>query len=778
MFARKVVLAACGGRLQAVSARRVLMLTAGGGTVPQALAGSRRARRQLDRRIRRHRLAAADAAKAAVARRGEAGTDPAEGTKGGRKDGGSAIAAAGRPGVVVSPRRMSPASFVHGAAAVLALAVAAPVVWAQGGEASASGGADGAVEASDEWYESVLRALSILSLILMSGLFSGLTLGLLGLDLNGLEIVMGGNDKNSEDYKNAQTIFPLRERGNLLLCTLLLGNVAVNALLSILSAELTSGTVGFFLSTAVIVLFGEIIPQALCSRNPLTIGAKAVPIVKVIMFFLFPIAYPISRALDRVLGEELGTVYNTKELSKLIALHEDEDILGKGEAEIMRGAMLLGSKKVAEIMTPMESVFTVCLDDKLDFARISEIFKKGFSRIPVRRDSDSDEIVGVLYTKDLILIDPADSMPVRKVIKFFEREGVDIVEDDDQIGSVLERFKKLRAHLALVRGVEYNEDGDNTYKIVGVVTLEDILEEILQSEIVDEFDPEDFATVGAAAGGRDDEDAKRRRRKQFDLATLRLLDESIGHNDLEPDEVRAVAAHLLHSYRVFSDAGFSHEDVEELVVGSRVIELHRPKIRKLGVAGSSRDVRTAPQPSPPRSSGGDADDAGYVYHRDVADTFCTLILAGKLEVVAGREGFASEVGKWAVLGEDALTSPPGSYKPDFSARILSDTVRLLRISHDEFQQMLQYGRSGRIRGRSSSRTRGASAASDRHSVTGAAAAVAITAAAVAATPDDGPASASPPAADGRDAVVEVAADEVGVEVEASGEGEAKEGADS
>lgn len=63
-----------------------------------------------------------------------------------------------------------------------------------------------------------------------------------------------------EKQKDAKAIMPLRERGNLLLCTLLLGNVAVNSLLSILLADATSGTTGFLLSTAIIVLFGEILP--------------------------------------------------------------------------------------------------------------------------------------------------------------------------------------------------------------------------------------------------------------------------------------------------------------------------------------------------------------------------------------------------------------------------------------------------------------------------------------------------------------------------------------
>ena len=111
-----------------------------------------------------------------------------------------------------------------------------------------------------------LQIIIISILILLSALFSGLTLGLMGLDKTGLEIISSSKRDNPVAARNAEVIIPIREDGNLLLCTLLLGNVAVNALLSILMADLTDGTLGFLVSTVVIVIFGEITPQALCSR--------------------------------------------------------------------------------------------------------------------------------------------------------------------------------------------------------------------------------------------------------------------------------------------------------------------------------------------------------------------------------------------------------------------------------------------------------------------------------------------------------------------------------
>jgi hypothetical protein len=116
------------------------------------------------------------------------------------------------------------------------------------------------------WIEVIpfgLQIALIVVLILLSALFSGLTLGLMSLDKTGLEIIMGGDDPKAAEY--ARIIYPVREDGNLLLCTLLLGNVMVNSLLSILLAEYTGGLVGLVSSTFLIVIFGEILPQAVVS---------------------------------------------------------------------------------------------------------------------------------------------------------------------------------------------------------------------------------------------------------------------------------------------------------------------------------------------------------------------------------------------------------------------------------------------------------------------------------------------------------------------------------
>jgi metal transporter CNNM len=305
----------------------------------------------------------------------------------------------------------------------------------------------------------------------------------MGLDLNGLDIVISGG--SPKEVENAKKIRPVRQNGNLLLCTLLLGNVGVNAALSILMANMTSGLFGFLISTIVIVIFGEIIPQALCSRHPLAIGAKAVPMVKAIGAVLLVLTWPLAKALDWLLGDEMGTVYNRKEMRKLLKLHEesaDADTVTH-EAKIMSGALDFGEKKVQDVITPIASTFSLAIDQSLNFAVLTDIFRSGYSRIPVfdrKGDGDprTDEFIGLLFAKDvvsecscdlffvsllcahkthdhyatpflqLILVDPGDEIPVKTLLNFYGR-SVPKVFPDTPLVDVLNEFKTGNSHLAV-----------------------------------------------------------------------------------------------------------------------------------------------------------------------------------------------------------------------------------------------------------------------------------------------------------------------------------------
>ena len=161
-----------------------------------------------------------------------------------------------------------------------------------------------------------LQVCIIIVLLILSGLFSGLNLGLMALDRTDLQILCNTGSEKEKGY--AAKVMPVRKLGNFLLCSLLLGNVLVNSSLTLLLDDLTSGIVAVIVSTLGIVIFGEIIPQAICSRHGLAIGAWTVWLTKLFMAFTFPLSYPISRVLDVFLGEEIGNYYNRERLKELV----------------------------------------------------------------------------------------------------------------------------------------------------------------------------------------------------------------------------------------------------------------------------------------------------------------------------------------------------------------------------------------------------------------------------------------------------------------------------
>lgn len=160
-------------------------------------------------------------------------------------------------------------------------------------------------------------SIMIISTCLMfSALFSGLNLGLLSLDRTELKILCNTGTEKEKEY--ARIIQPVRDHGNYLLCSILLGNVAVNSTFTILLDDLTSGLFAVIFSTVTIVLLGEITPQAICSRHGLAVGAKTIAITKGVMGITFPLSYPVSKLLDFLLGEEIGNVYNRERLKELV----------------------------------------------------------------------------------------------------------------------------------------------------------------------------------------------------------------------------------------------------------------------------------------------------------------------------------------------------------------------------------------------------------------------------------------------------------------------------
>jgi len=312
--------------------------------------------------------------------------------------------------------------------------------------------------------------LIVIFLISLSGLFSGLTLGLLSLDKNELKRKISFGDKE------AKKVYSVRNKGNLLLCTLLLGNVGVNSALAVFLGSIANGFTAGLTATGLIVIFGEIIPQATFARYALKIGARTAWLVKVFIFILFPVCWPISWILDKALGEEMQTIYSKKELMKIIEEHggTKESDVDADEERIVKGALSYSDKDAESIMTPRTVIFALEINVIIDEKLLNKIKEEGFTRIPIYKDS-IDNVVGILYAKDLINIKLKT-----KIRSIYRKEKVLIISKDLKLDKLLNKFIKTKTHLACVKN-EYQS-------FEGVATLEDVIEEILRLEIMDETD--------------------------------------------------------------------------------------------------------------------------------------------------------------------------------------------------------------------------------------------------------------------------------------------------
>ena len=267
--------------------------------------------------------------------------------------------------------------------------------------------------------------------IILSGLFSGLTLGLLSLDKVSLNIIMNSNVLES---KYAKAIYPVRQNGNLLLCTLLLGNVAVNSALAIILTDFVeSGIIGLVVSTTLIVIFGEIIPQSTCSRHSLYIGYKTIWITKFLKFILWPIAFPMAVFLNKIFGDEIGMVYTNKQLKELVKIYEKNNYseLQERTARMMTGALDFDRKSVKDVMIKWNDIFMLDINERLTFDILFEIFKKGHSRIPIYMNigNNQQNIVGLLFVKDLIMLNPNDEIPISTIVNIFQHDILKVTPD-------------------------------------------------------------------------------------------------------------------------------------------------------------------------------------------------------------------------------------------------------------------------------------------------------------------------------------------------------------
>ncbi|NXI28681.1 CNNM4 protein, partial [Sterrhoptilus dennistouni] len=484
-----------------------------------------------------------------------------------------------------------------------------------------------------------LQVILIAGLLVLSGMFSGLNLGLMALDPMELRIVQNcGTDK---EKRYARRIEPIRRKGNYLLCSLLLGNVLVNTTLTILLDDLTGSGIGAVVASTIgIVIFGEIVPQALCSRHGLAVGANTIVVTKFFMLVTFPLSYPISKLLDCILGQEIGTVYNREKLVEMLKVTEPYNDLVREELNMIQGALELRTKTVEDVMTPLQNCFMINSDAILDFNTMSEIMESGYTRIPVYEDERSN-IMDILYVKDLAFVDPDDCTPLKTITKFYNHP-VHVVFHDTKLDAMLEEFKKGEesswrcCSLASLAGSN-NSSWKKGCPRPGWSTLgqwEVSLFTVALDEFYGPLQPKPFhGSVCRFRGDFGEEFLAVRAKRGWDRIP--------GVPGVVPGSLGVSKARLEHPGTVEEVTLFTPNFISEKIL-----------LRLLKYSDVIQELKFDEEnKKSPRH---------FLYCKNKPADYFILILQGKVEVEAGKECMKFEAGAFSYYGVMALSPPPGA----------------------------------------------------------------------------------------------------------------------
>lgn len=326
---------------------------------------------------------------------------------------------------------------------------------------------------------------AIFALLVLSGFFSGSETALTATSRARMHELERRGDRRASIV---QRLVKYPER---LIGAILLGNNLVNILASALATSLFLSVFGdagvvyaTLVMTALVLVFSEVMPKTYAITNPDRMALAVAPVLRLVVMILAPITAAVQfivRAVLKLAGVNVDDTENVlsahEELRGAINLHHQEGSVVKDDRDMLGGILDLRDLEVSDVMVHRTNMQTIDASQP-NAVIVDAVLSSGFTRIPVWED-DPDNIVGILHAKDLLkgLIDVGGD--VQKV----DVRGLSIkpwfVPDTTAVPDQLDAFLKRKAHFAIAVD-EYGE-------VMGLLTLEDILEEIV-GEIADEHD--------------------------------------------------------------------------------------------------------------------------------------------------------------------------------------------------------------------------------------------------------------------------------------------------
>ena len=290
-----------------------------------------------------------------------------------------------------------------------------------------------------------------------------------------------------ENVKNADKVNGLLEKPSRLLASILVGNNLVNtaasSILTALVAKYVAGGTGILVATIsmtiMILIFGEITPKNIAANNSEGVSLKLAGPLRLVIAILAPIATATMFIINGVLrlfgvkADNAQPFITQEELKTMVTVSHEEGVLEGGEKKMIDAVFEFGDAQAKDAMTPRTDM--IAIEDDYTLEQVLEAFREDqFSRMPVYRETP-DDIIGVLYVKDLLLAGVSEE---NFNLEELMREPYYTYEFK-RIGDLFEDMRNKQIPIAIV----LDEYGGTA----GIITMEDLVEEIV-GDIADEYD--------------------------------------------------------------------------------------------------------------------------------------------------------------------------------------------------------------------------------------------------------------------------------------------------
>lgn len=323
----------------------------------------------------------------------------------------------------------------------------------------------------------IVGIISIIFLIGLSAFFSSSELAIISINRAVIR------EKARKGDRRAQLLDRLLQNPDIVVSAIVIGNNLVNVLASILAGAISTqvfGNIGLGIATAVMTLlllvFGEITPKSIGIRNEKFALRMAKPIYILTRLFS-PLSTGLS-SLSRFISEnvfgkkEVNPPITEEEIMAMMRLGEEEGTIKKDERELVNEVFEFDETKVDEVRVPKREIVYLDENDTIQDL-IDKSIETGFSRFPVCKNRNINKIVGMVHIKDALAVRDKNRS-VKKIMRDILKVGPGMKADD-----VLREMQRKKVHIAVVK--------DRKNKVKGIVTMEDLIEEIF-GEITDEHD--------------------------------------------------------------------------------------------------------------------------------------------------------------------------------------------------------------------------------------------------------------------------------------------------